>query len=88
MYWLEICVRRSYSDSKHQMTITSTQSVLELQCFLVEYLSEFSFSHVVDPKLVRRKAAINVTPVIIGEEEKGTQLPLRITRLNIDDTKL
>jgi hypothetical protein len=52
---------------------------LELQAFIVEMISSFNFSHVYDPAQFRREVAGVMTPVIEGQFEKGSQLPLRIT---------
>lgn len=55
--------------------------ILEIHAFLVEMVSNFRFEHVLDPSLIRRESSFVMTPVVVTEMEKGTQLPLRITRV-------
>jgi hypothetical protein len=56
--------------------------MLEVQALIIEMISNFEFSHAVDPGCVRRETSAIMVPIIEGEESKGTQLPIRITRLN------
>jgi hypothetical protein len=56
-----------------------------MQCFMVEMLAKFRFTHVVDPKLIGREATAVMSPIVKGEEHKGAQLPLRITRLTASE---
>jgi hypothetical protein len=51
-----------------------------MQCFLVEMLLKFRFSHSVDLNLMGREAAAILSPVVRGEEERGSQLPLFISK--------
>lgn len=59
--------------------------VLELQAFIAEMVASFQFDLSFDPKLLRREATSIMAPVIIGEDEKGAQLPMLIKRLAVQD---
>lgn len=56
-----------------------TPSVIELQAFIVELLSNFEFTATPKIDKIRREAALVMVPTIEGELEKGSQLPLRVT---------
>lgn len=52
-------------------------AILELSTFIVELVDKFEFS--IDPKVkIQRGAAVVMSPIIEGEEDKGSQLPLRV----------
>ena len=54
-------------------------SVIELQAFAVELLSNFEFSAASNTEKIRREAAVAMVPTIEGEVENGAQLPLKVT---------
>jgi hypothetical protein len=58
-------------------------SLIEMHMFLVTLIRQFEFALPDNaPKIEsRRPATTNITPIVKGEEHKGTQLPLKITRL-------
>ncbi|KIK60899.1 hypothetical protein GYMLUDRAFT_244052 [Collybiopsis luxurians FD-317 M1] len=56
----------------------SAISVIELQAFIVELLSNFEFSKTPKIDKIRREAAVAMVPTVEGEIEQGCQLPLRV----------
>ncbi|TFK49749.1 cytochrome P450 [Heliocybe sulcata] len=59
-------------------------AMMEMQCFLAELVDIFEIQ-VADPKKVMRSEGDNaIYPVINGEEEKGAQMPLRISLASRD----
>ncbi|KAJ7350822.1 cytochrome P450 [Mycena albidolilacea] len=54
-------------------------AVLELQAFLIELVGEFEFALTSQAMNIRREACIVMCPTVVGEREKGTQLPLRVS---------
>jgi cytochrome P450 len=52
-------------------------ALLELQAILVELISTFEFA--LPPEVaIHRKAAIVMVPIVVGKEELGARLPLRV----------
>jgi len=56
-------------------------SVIEIQAFLVTLLQKFNISHADHQPQIRRTRAGMEAPLVLGEEHKGTQLPLKITAI-------
>lgn len=54
-------------------------SVIEMQAFAVELLSNFEFNTTSKIEKIRREAALGMVLTIEGELEKGAQLPLRVS---------
>ena len=54
-------------------------SVLEMQAFLVTLIREFYISHADHQPQIKRGRSELMFPVVLGEECKGTQLPLKIS---------
>ena len=54
-------------------------SVIEIQAFLVTLVQKFDISHADHrPQIKGVKSGLSI-PVVLGEEHKGPQLPLKIT---------
>jgi len=57
-------------------------SVLEMQAFLVTLIRKFDISHANhQPQIWRGRSGILMAPIVLGEEHKGTQLPLKISAI-------
>ena len=56
-------------------------SVIEIQAFLVTLLQNFNISPADHQPQIRRARAGMEAPLVLGEEYKGTQLPLKITAI-------
>ena len=56
-------------------------SVVEMQIFLVTLLREFNISQADHHPQIRRARSGLMVPLVLGEEYKGTQLPLKITAI-------
>jgi hypothetical protein len=56
-----------------------TGSLVEIHTFLVTLVRQFNFSLPEDGREVRVTRPGVITPVVVGEEHKGPQLPLKIT---------
>ena len=54
---------------------------MEMHAFLVTLVRQFDFSLPEDGREVRKLRPGVVTPVMVGEEEKGPQLLLKVTAL-------
>ena len=57
------------------------RNVIELHAFLVKPIQQLDFSPLDNGQGVRKVQAGLLTPVIAGEEQKGPQLPLKVTAL-------
>lgn len=53
-------------------------SVIELQLFLARLVREFQFSEVEDKHIKMWRPGL-VVPTVVGEEDKGPQLPLKVS---------
>ena len=67
-------------------TICSTEnrffgSVIEIQAFLVTLIRKFDISHADHQPQIRRAKPGMLVPLVLGEEYKGPQLPLKITAI-------
>jgi len=56
-------------------------SVIEMQAFLVALIPRFDVSHADHQPQIRRARPGIMLPLVLGEEYKGTQLPLKITAI-------
>jgi len=55
-------------------------AVIEMQAFLVTLIRKFDISHADHhPQIRKARSGIMTVPLVLGEEYKGTQLPLKIT---------
>ncbi|TFK45416.1 cytochrome P450 [Heliocybe sulcata] len=54
-------------------------AMTEMQCFLVDLVSNFEFAIAYPEKRVRREGSGLMFPVVVGEEKDGVKLPLRIS---------
>jgi hypothetical protein len=53
----------------------SPNSILEMQAFLVELINNFEFALAVPHEKIFMEPANVMTPTIVGEREKGVQMP-------------
>ena len=53
-----------------------------MQAFLITLLSNFEFSIPEGAKGIRRDRSGVMTPMVVGEEDRGAQLPLKVTLLS------
>jgi hypothetical protein len=77
-------LRESYTLAWLLRIFKPPTSFLEIQALIVEMVGNFQFSHVVDPARIRRETSAIMGPVVEGEESKGLQLPIRLTRYNLE----
>jgi len=56
-------------------------SVIEMQAFLVTLVRKFDVSPADHQPQIRRAKSGLMVPLVLGEEYKGTQLPLKITAI-------
>lgn len=56
-------------------------SVIEMQAFLVTLICKFDISQADHHPQIRRAKSGLLVPLVLGEEHKGTQLPLKITAI-------
>ena len=56
-------------------------SVIEMQAFLVTLIRKFDISHADHQPQIKRTKSAMMTPIVLGEEHKGGQLPLKITAI-------
>ena len=50
-----------------------------MQSFLVTLIRKFDISHADHQPQIKRTKSAMMTPIVLGEEHKGAQLPLKIT---------
>jgi len=82
LYWVAIRVGLSSFIVFH--TVRSAEnwlcgSVIEIQAFLVALVQKFDISLADHCPQIRSVKSGLMIPVVLGEEHKGTQLPLKIT---------
>ena len=83
LHWVAICVRLSpisftfLGDAENCLS----DSVVEMQIFLVTLLREFYISQADHHPQIRRARSGLMVPLVLGEEYKGTQLPLKISAI-------
>jgi len=65
----------------HRSCIGWRFAVIEMHTMLVTLVSQFSFSLPDNGQEIKRLRKISVFPVVVGEEDKGPQLPLKVTAL-------
>ena len=58
--------------------------IAELQAFVFELISRLKFEATEKTALIRRENCLVTLPMVGDEEEKGNQLPLRISIINGD----
>ena len=56
-------------------------SVIEMQAFLVTLVRMFNISHADHHPQIKRAKPGLMAPIVLGEEHKGAQLPLKITAI-------
>ena len=84
LHWVAICVRLSPSISFTLLGDAEnflSDSVVEMQIFLVTLLREFYISQADHHPQIRRARSGLMVPLVLGEEYKGTQLPLKISAI-------
>ncbi|KAF9647279.1 cytochrome P450 [Thelephora ganbajun] len=59
-------------------------SVVEMQAFIVTLVRQFKFSLADGNPPIRRRRPGILVPMVAGEEEKGAQLPIKVTALRND----
>ncbi|KIY53214.1 cytochrome P450 [Fistulina hepatica ATCC 64428] len=60
-------------------------AVLELQAFLIQLIGNFELTMTPKSDKVRRQASVVMSPVVEGEREKGTQLPLTVRAVSREE---
>lgn len=78
---MEVCVsRHAFGAQGWSRVFTSIAfvSILELQVFTARLVREFEFSEVEDRPIKMWRPGL-VVPTVEGEEEKGPQLPLKVS---------
>ena len=81
---MEICVRGCCLSVGEKLTPycdDNSCSVIEMHTFLVTLIRQFEFALPEDAPKIRRQRPGFVIPVVVGEEHKGPQLPLKVTPL-------
>lgn len=53
--------------------------VVEMHTFLVTLVRQFDFSLPDNGQIVKARKLGLITPVVVGEEDKGPQMPLKVT---------
>ena len=56
-------------------------SVIELHTFLVTLVRQFDFSLPDNGQEIKKMRTVGITPVVVGEEHKGPQMPLKVAIL-------
>ena len=51
----------------------------EIQAFLTELIGKFQFAPTEKSERVRREACLVMAPTVVGEVERGVQLPLKVS---------
>ena len=59
----------------------AANSVIELHTFLVTLLRQFDFSIPDNGQEIKKMRPLGMMPVVVGEEHKGPQMPLKVTVL-------
>ena len=62
----------------------SFYSVIEMQAFLVTLVRQFDISHTDKQPHIRRAGSGSIHLLVPGEEDKGPQLPLKITAIGTE----
>ena len=60
------------------LTCIAFVSLIEMQAFMARLVREFQFSEVEDKHIKILRPAL-IVPVVVGEENKGPQLPLKVS---------
>ena len=62
--------------------VFAENSVIEMHAFLVTLIRQFDFSLLGNGREVKRMQRLGVLlPIVVGEEHKGPQMPLKVTTL-------
>jgi len=59
----------------------SANSVIEMHTILVTLIRKFDFSLPDNGQEIKMFRQLGVTPMVVGEEDRGPQLPLKVTAL-------
>ena len=78
--WRFACVDSPFCYSRNANG-SSLNSVIEIQTFLVTLIRKFDISQADHQPQIRRAKSGVMVPLVLGEEYKGVQLPLRITTI-------
>jgi len=62
-----------------QITNVSANSVIEIQAFIVEIVGKFEFTMTDQSERVCRAPSFVMIPMVDGELERGSQLPLAVS---------
>ena len=84
LHWVAIRVGRSYFHhvrSPQEAENLLLNSVIEMQAFLVTLILKFDISHADHQPQIKRTKSAMMTPIVLGEEHKGGQLPLKIAAI-------
>jgi hypothetical protein len=79
LHWLAIRVS-SYAAEWWLLEIDGIVSVLEMHAFIVEMVRSFEFLPV--SRKIQKAYCDLAVPIVVGEREKGSQLPLKIRPVN------
>ena len=67
-----------FSGPVERLIKTSSFSLIEVQAFMARLVREFQFSEV-EGKQIRICRLGLLVPTVVGEEDKGVQLPLKVS---------
>ena len=84
LHWVAIRVSRSTFISfilPETLKTGSWNSVIEIQAFLATLVQKFDVSHADHQPQIKRARPGTMFPLVLGEEYKGPQFPLKITAL-------
>ena len=59
----------------------AANSVIELHTFLVTLVRQFDFSLPDTRQEIKKMRSVVTTPIVVGEEHKGPQMPLKVAIL-------
>lgn len=93
MHWVEICVSllRPLSSNVRDMVslgFFAIASVIEMHTFLVTLVRQFDFSLPDDEQKIRLVGTSSITPMVVGEENKGPQMPLKVTAIGSEQLSI
>jgi hypothetical protein len=71
-------LRFDVQERSRVLTCIAFISVIEMQAFMARLVREFQFSEV-EGKHVKTWRPALIVPLVVGEENKGPQLPLKVS---------
>ena len=72
---INFCISHSSWDAQRRLL----DSIVEMQAFLVTLVRKFDISPADHHPQIRRSKTGGMAPLVLGEEYKGPQLPLKVT---------